>query len=482
VTVNALQAPRHPPPLRPYQAEALRAVLASVLHNEGLSFSVEVARQGGKNELSARLELCLLALFADQDRVAVKAAPTLKPQALISFDRLWDRIRDAGLAPWAAKEQGHVIRLGRARQVFLSAEPNSNVVGHTADLLLEVDEAQDVDPDKFDKELRPMAASTGATTVFYGTAWDDASLLERAKQGNLEAGRRDGVRRHFEYAWEVVAASNPAYARFVDSERGRLGADHPVFLSQYCLRTLPGAGRLLGPAQLSLLRGSHERLDGRLGAETYVGGLDLAGEGPRESHDSSVLTIARVTYAAEDHSPAGLGQAQIEVVCHYAWTGAPLVEVQGALLSLLKHTWRVGRVAVDATGLGEPVAAFLRRQLGESRVFALKLSAEAKSRLGFDLLAAVNCGSLRLYAGPSAELAECWRQLERCRATYRPNRTLAFAVDPADGHDDYVISLALAVAASRGASPRRARGRLRDGFEEADAVLRLPKEGPSWLP
>ena len=138
------------------------------------------------------------------------------------------------------------MRLGRARQLFLSAEPSSNVVGHTADLLLEVDEAQDVDIDKFDKELRPMAASTGATTVFYGTAWDDANLLERAKQTHLEAERRDGVRRHFEYDWQAVAAHNPAYARYVLGERERLGADHPLFLTQYCLRTLPGAGRLFG--------------------------------------------------------------------------------------------------------------------------------------------------------------------------------------------------------------------------------------------
>ncbi len=92
----------------------------------------------------------------------------------------------------------------------------------------------------------------------------------------------------------------------------------------------------------------------------------------------------------------------------------------------------------------------------------LKLSGEAKSRLGYELLAAVNGGRLRLYAGPArAEGAECWRQLERCRAVYRPNRTLGFYVDERDGHDDYVISLALAVAAGR-QGDRRARGRQRD--------------------
>ncbi len=192
-------APAPLSPLRPYQVEAGRAIVDSVARGRGLTFSVEVARQGGKNELSARLELLLLATHMHRDVSLVKAAPTLHPQALISLRRLWSRIQEAGLGAWAAREEGPCIRLGRARQVFLSAEPISNIVGHTADLLLEVDEAQDVDPDKFDKELRPMAASTGATTVLYGTAWDEKSLLERTKQAHVEAERRDGVRRHFEY-------------------------------------------------------------------------------------------------------------------------------------------------------------------------------------------------------------------------------------------------------------------------------------------
>jgi len=36
--------------LRPYQAEVAKALLASIQGNLGLTFSVEIARQGGKNE------------------------------------------------------------------------------------------------------------------------------------------------------------------------------------------------------------------------------------------------------------------------------------------------------------------------------------------------------------------------------------------------------------------------------------------------
>ena len=48
------------PRLRPYQAEAGRAIVAAALEGRGLTFTVVMARQAGKNELSAVLELFLL--------------------------------------------------------------------------------------------------------------------------------------------------------------------------------------------------------------------------------------------------------------------------------------------------------------------------------------------------------------------------------------------------------------------------------------
>ena len=441
-------------PLRPYQVEARRAVLESVHSGAGRSFSIEIARQGGKNELSAHLELELLLGYRDVDVTLIKAAPTFEPQARISLERLWDRVLDAGLGRFAARVNGNSVRLGRARQLFLSAEPASNVVGHTADLLLEVDEAQDVDPDKFDRDFAPMAAARAATTVFYGTAWDDAGLLERMKQTHLAQERRDGIRRHFEYDWQVVAAGNPDYARYVTGHRDALGEEHPLFQTQYCLRALPGAGRLLSPTQLTLLRGGHEPLDSPRGGEHYVGGLDVAGEASQaqtgRGHDATVLTIARVLEG--ESAPA------VEVVAHYAWTGAAHTALQTAVAALARE-WRLQRLVVDATGIGEPVASMLAGSLGDARVQAMKLTAESKSSLGYGLLSAVNAGRLRMYAGSGSEAVECWRQLERCRAVYRPNQTLSFFVDERDGHDDYVVSLALVLAAAGSGGPRRARGR-----------------------
>jgi hypothetical protein len=164
--------------LRPYQREVALAILNSVFGRKGITLSVEIARQGGKNEVSAQLELLLLTLYMAEPLNLVKCSPTFKPQAVISMVRLKDRLNDAGFGGIWVTELGYIIRLGNARGIFLSADESANVVGNTAHILLEIDEAQDVSKEKYSKEFKPMGATTNVTTVHYGTTWDDLTLLE----------------------------------------------------------------------------------------------------------------------------------------------------------------------------------------------------------------------------------------------------------------------------------------------------------------
>jgi len=458
--------------LRPYQVEAGRAIARSVFQRQGHSISVMMARQAGKNELSAQLELLLLTAHMERNVDAIKCAPTFQPQARISMRRLWSRLGEAGLAAVCAREEGHIIRVGRARQVFLSAEPQSNVVGHTAQLLLEVDEAQDVDKEKFDKEFRPMAATANATTVYYGTPWDDSTLLEQAREANLALERKDGIRRHYQYDWQVVAECNPAYGRYVEGERQRLGESHPLFLTQYCLKPIAGGGRLFSPSQRAQLQGEHSRQSQPTAGETYAAGLDIGGESlsvmphplgcgsGNSHHDATVLTIGRLVFPPGD---ALVQEPRLEVVEHYCFQGERHDLLYGRLVDLLGHVWQVRRVAVDATGLGETVARFLATALRPGVVLPVRFSSESKSRLGYQLLAAVNGGRLKAYGQDGSLEYRCfWREMEQARAAYRPSRTMSFFVEPSQGHDDYLMSLALLVEAARDVRPRAARGRLRE--------------------
>ena len=240
------------------------------------------------------------------------------------------------------------------------------MLGHTADLLLEVDEAQEVQPEKFDRDFRPMAASTNAPVVYYGTPWGPRSLLAQAQAAHLEAERADGRRRHFRYDWEHVAAHNPEYGRYVEDERQRLGERHPLFRTQYLLEMLHDEDRLLDGAALAQLEGRHSRLRTPRPGERYVAGLDLGGpvlEGraTNPDRDWTVLTVARVR-------ERGRSLPAIEVV------GAPGLAGRTDRAT----AGRAGRPAAPRLAgpprrrgrdrLGGPLADLLRERLAAGRV------------------------------------------------------------------------------------------------------------------
>jgi len=119
-------------------------------------------------------------------------------------------------------------------------------------------------------------------------------------------------------------------------------------------------------------------------------------------------------------------------------------------------------VAVDATGIGQPVSSFLRKALG-SKVSAFTFTAKAKSELGFNLLAAINSGRLKVYKSDGSEDAqEFWLEMEKAKSQFRASQTMNFYVPTAEGHDDFLMSLALAVEAANLYERRGAKGSVRE--------------------
>ena len=322
-----------------------------------------------------------------------------------------------------------------------------------------------------------MGATANVTTVLYGTAWTPDTLLEREKQRALELERRDGRRRHFQYDWRTLAALLPEYGAYVEGERARLGEGHLLFRTQYELETQADEGRLLSAAGRAQLQGDYRPQEGPLPGRRYVAGVDLAGGdvggGQAGHHDSTVLTIAEASTGPTlstvvdtvdrvdpvdgmdtmdcmdpvDGSPLPV----VRVVRHYRWTGRGQAELYPQLLDLLR-TWGVRRIVVDATGMGAGVAGFLAAALGE-RVEQFTFTQASKSKLGFELLAAIERGGLKVYGDDgSAEWREFWAQMRAARAHLRANQTLDFSVPEAEGHDDFVISLALCLRAASGVS------------------------------
>ncbi len=306
-----------------------------------------------------------------------------------------------------------------------------------------------------------MGATTNVTTVHYGTTWDESTLLEEIKQTNLELERKDGVKRHFSYDWEEVAKYVPDYREYVEGERERLGESHPLFMTQYRLLPVRGGGGFLSVQQREQLQGKHHRQRRAKSGKTYVAGIDLAGEAEDfvkttgERRDSTVVTIGELDFTRADIVNR---EPLVKIVEHYRWAGRKHTELYAQLVDILKNVWRCRRIVVDATGVGEPVAAFLKKALG-SRVTPFKFTQQSKSELGFNLLAAVNAGRLKIYKGDgSEEYQQFMREMEKAHGQYRPNQTINFYVNPAQGHDDFLMSLALTVEAARLYEPKKAIG------------------------
>jgi hypothetical protein len=365
-------------PLRAYQVAPAQAIIASVLGRRGLTLAVMMARQAGKNETAAHVEAFLLNAYRQRGGQLVKAAPTFRPQTLNSLLRLRGVLAAAPLPP-PLGEHGYMLRVGRARALFFSAQPQANVVGATASILLEADEAQDLDADKWDKDFRPMGASTNVTTVLWGTAWTAQTLLARTIRALREQERRDGVARVFVVPWAEVAAEVPAYGEYVRGEIARLGREHPLIKSQYFLEEIDDSAGMFLLATQALMRGDHPRQRQPTPGRRYALLVDVGGEAlaPRldeaSSRDRTAATLVEIV-------PDALGLPRYLVCDRALWCGTPHLQLYGVLTHLAEQ-WGVTRLIVDATGVGAGLAALMRHALGE-RVRRSSFLRPARARWG----------------------------------------------------------------------------------------------------
>ncbi|MDD2521648.1 MAG: hypothetical protein PHW11_02340 [Anaerolineaceae bacterium] len=472
--------------LRRYQLEAANAIVDSVLGGQGLSIVVMFPRQSGKNLLQAQLEVYLMALLGRQGAEMVKLSPTYQPQSLNAMRRLETALQANYLThnQWH-KSAGNHYRFKNAHLTFLSAAPGSNIVGATASTLLQLDEAQDIGTEKYDKQIAPMAASTNATRVFWGTAWTGQTLLARELRAARQAEARDGIRRVFQLGAEEVRAEVPAYGRFVDERVARLGRSHPMVRSQFFSEEIDFASGLFSPARFSLMLGNHIAQTSPQPGKTYALLVDLAGEDEQvrlgnytndssanlenPNRDSTAVTVVEVDLSLV--AQVLPGKPRYRVVQRYLWQGEKHSTLYQRLYHLAQH-WGVAKMVVDGSGVGAGVCSFLRDQLGE-RVIPLVFNRQVKSKLGWGFLSVIDTGRFQDFRSTNSYTTDTGqanplamrmineqerlqalfqRQLQAvsCEASIGPERFLKWSVpegtaDPLGGllHDDLVISAAM---------------------------------------
>ncbi len=445
--------------LRDYQLLPARAIAESVTRGLGRQFAVVFARQAGKDELVAQLIAWLLTRSQRSGGHVVLGAPTMT-QALVSRDRLVSRLRQSPLSVGRVRQrEGYIVDVGQASARFLSAAESANPRGQTASLLLIGNECQDIDPAIWDARFDPMAASTNATTLFLGTVWDRNGLLHRQMTHLEELEARDGVQRVYRVPWREVEPELPAYGARVRARIAQFGPQHPFIRTEYELEPLDGEGGLFPPHRVAQMQGDHPRRHRAEPGKRYAGLLDVAGEeeggsGPdawnnAARRDSTALTIVEVETRGRD-LPC------YRVVDRLAWTGTRHTALHAQLLDLARHVWGLSALVVDATGVGAGLASFLADALGRGPhrliVEPFIFSGASKSELGWDFLGLIDGGRFKEYADDGDELTRVYRhQLAAC--TYEvlpgPGRLLRWSVPASRGHDDLLVSAALAARLDR---------------------------------
>ena len=523
--------------LRSYQAEALRTIYGAVMAGKGGRFAVTFPRQSGKNETQAQLEAAVMSASLWRGGNIIKILPTEKNQGRISTERLANvlkvrsqipgrtesdprrgsdfginekqtltgaelplRIDQAkpalcGAGSFAVpsfggnrprlpfKTKKDEITYGSAKLRCLSASPNAAIVGATADLMLEVDEAQLVPADKFDREAAPMAASTNAVQVFWGTAWDDQTLLARETRLAHLDGDRDGRKHVFTTTCVEVGKEVPKYAEFVKGQIERLGREHPAVRTQFFCEEITELTSMFTADRIIKMKGGHDPLYGPEQDRCYVFLIDVAGSdeltpsskkanGFSDRRDATVVTICDV-YLPEDKAYDKKNFVW-KVVARRLYRNTRTELLEKELCGEIDR-WRPKKIIIDHSGMGAMLSDILIGKY-KRKVYPIDITAPNKTKMAWDFLSMVDTGRWVEYKGNEMEVLQSgftpgtdryemlkepellqqmfFRELRACRIEPTGNgMNVRWGVkdgtrDHATGrmiHDDLVMSAAMAV-------------------------------------
>jgi hypothetical protein len=306
--------------------------------------------------------------------------------------------------------------------------PSANVASQTAFTLLEGDEAQDIDANKWNKDAAPMVNFKNATTVLWGVAWTKASFIYQGLQQAYSMEERLTAELGYKpkpvfkvNAQAVIASGNEAYAKAYANQVARLGKDHIAIKTQYDLEFVDAIGKFFSAEQIARIYANTYRM--RVSPEpgkVYVWSLDCAGQ------EEEVTTADETAIMAGQHKRDALAltigellrDGTIVPVCFYQWVGQRHTKMRDILLKIIKNHWGcVGGVG-DATGVGEALVYYLKEQLdpnNEGLVEAYKFKGagdENKSKLGYLAYEYVHSDLYKVPREPAgdAEQSELWQE------------------------------------------------------------------------
>jgi len=446
---------------RPYQWQFSYRIVESLVLNDAEEITGLMSRQSGKSEVVATtLAGCMIlfpilaktypimAQFADGLWVGLFAP--VDEQSELVFSRVVSRLTSVRARQVLQDPEIAEKVEGRSRVLRLSngsfcrrqtANPRAKIEGSTYHVIV-IDEAQEADEGVVRKSVHPMLAANAGTMVKIGTPGYTKGDFYKAI--NLNKRRARGKRtNHFEYDYKVVSKYNPAYKKFVEKEKLRLGEDSEEFLMSYALKWMLERGMLITEDDLDMLADKSMQLVKAWHRTPVVVGID-----PARVKDSTVVTVCWVDWEHPD--PAGYREHRI-----LNWLEIHNTNFEEQYFQIMDflEPYDIVSVGVDAQGMGGPVADRLQRLLGSRcQVTAYPSDAKNQSERWKHLIQLLQ-RRMMVYPGHSkARRTRVWRrfrqQMSDAEKAMKGQYLLVEAPNEREAHDDYVDSLALACACS----------------------------------
>lgn len=449
-------------PLRDYQRPFARRFIESVIIGDGETITALFSRQSGKSEtvsdtvttlmiflpVLAPLYPELLEKFSEG--VWVGAFAPVDEQADTLFGRIVARLTsDRAKAILADPEIADEV-IGRGKEVSLrkykslvrktTAHPRAKIEGRTYHIIL-IDEAQDADEKVVNKSISPMGASTNATSVWTGTPTYTKGIFYRQIQANKrKANRRGSKINHFEADWKVVARSNENYKRFVNKELLRIGEDSDEFKLSYRLIWLLEQGMLTTAERMDELSDTSMQIVHAFHRSPVLVGID-----PARKQDSTVVTVVWVNWSYPDE----FGNYEHRVLNWLDLSGMDWEEQYFRITDFLSN-YSVYQIGIDVGGVGDVVASRLRVLMPGVEIIDLKSDRTSQSARWKHMMSLMSSGNLTWPGHSKAKRIKAHRrfraQMEDAELKYEGPHIIVSAPRAADAHDDYVDSLANAVA------------------------------------
>lgn len=493
-----------------YQRVFAQRVVESVLCRDGDIVTGLWSRQSGKTETIADVGIGLGVMlpklaesFPDDERFRsftrgfwVGIFAPILDQATTCYNRMREKVEkesakqilnDDEVRIQVTQNRGDTIAFSNGSYVRArSASEDSQIEGGTYHLII-LEEAQKLSRSKVNKEISPMLASTNGTMVKIGTAYMSKGGFHSSINTNMDTWKAGGKRNHFEFPYDLVikekrlkyeqekAESGSGdtfhlnYEAWITKEIRRLGGtDSDEFKMNFRL--------LWQETRLSAVRGvqfNAAAMDGEAGRRLFeigfkapanwplVAGLDIG-----KSNDSTVLTIGAVNPdpiyqndgfalrvpTEEDEDKHGEKKEQ---VFHEKWI-VNWLELQGSfegdegqyatMLAFLQQYPGLKMMAVDSTGMGDPVCERLGVLLYGVNIIPYKLNLPSKHLLYKNYLTELHSSRVKYPGGPLTremiEYTKFKQEHEDLDKTLIQNYTIVRHSDE-NGHDDYPDSAAL---------------------------------------